>query len=533
MADKATLINKGGNKQVVDVGSTQAQDLFGQGYSLMGSTVAETKPVITTPINTPATEPVAISGAEFNTKEKQQANFDNIQPIGNTLYGTPRSPVVPDVIPQTDFGNALSSEQSAQMESTANQKVGFNEKQIGELNKANERRVAGTASDIDIKNLTYAEGKGWSPTEAKQEEVIEPSTTDKIFNLMGNLTQERINAKEKAMKDQDLMAKGEAIAIAQTLANKLRTDLQNQGILDIKKEDAIRSKPILTSQIQGQLSEMSREQKLDTMIMQNNYNNALVELQIAEGNYDRAREIVKETADDAYNMSVDKLNTMLFKNEIEDMAAQKLEKSLLEEREMALNGYVHIKSPESLKGLTEDQIYRDPVNGNIYMKPEPDVSQIINVGGRMKGLDSKGNIIRDFGSTASGLSIAEQLSLLNSGMTIGEDGTITRDTSNANVDQIASAIKQIESNNNYEAKGASGEYGAYQFMPKTWEEWSSQYAQQVLQMSMTLNPTPENQDAVAKWKISQWVSQGLSPEQIAAKWNSGSEIGWENKNWHK
>ena len=38
-------------------------------------------------------------------------------------------------------------------------------------------------------------------------------------------------------------------------------------------------------------------------------------------------------------------------------------------------------------------------------------------------------------------------------MTIGEDGTITRDTSNANVDQIASAIKQIESNNNYEAKG--------------------------------------------------------------------------------
>lgn len=345
---------------------------------------------------------VAIDGAKYDTRDKQQSAFTNIQPIGNTLYGTPRSPVVPDVIPQTDFGNALSSEQSAQMESTANQKVGFNEKQIGELNKANERRVAGTASDIDIKNLTYAEGKGWSPTEAKQEEVIEPSTTDKIFNLMGNLTQERINAKEKAMKDQDLMAKGEAIAIAQTLANKLRTDLQNQGILDIKKEDAIRSKPILTSQIQGQLSEMSREQKLDTMIMQNNYNNALVELQIAEGNYDRAREIVKETADDAYNMSVDKLNAMLFKNEIEDMAAQKLEKSLLEEREMALSGYVHIKSPESLKGLTEDQIYRDPVNGNIYMKPEPTVSRVMEINGVTYGFDDKGNKIVNYGPTGKG-----------------------------------------------------------------------------------------------------------------------------------
>ena len=41
--------------------------------------------------------------------------------------------------------------------------------------------------------------------------------------------------KEKAMKDQDLMAKGEAI-IYRTLANKLRTDLQNQGILDIKRK---------------------------------------------------------------------------------------------------------------------------------------------------------------------------------------------------------------------------------------------------------------------------------------------------------
>ena len=45
------------------------------------------------------------------------------------------------------------------------------------------------------------------------------------------------------------------------------------------------------------------------------------------------------------------------------------------------------------------------------------------------------------------------------------------------LDQIANAIKQIESNNNpYEAKGASGEYGAYQFMPELGNEWSSQYA---------------------------------------------------------
>lgn len=359
------------------------------------------------PISSPQTPQapqgsVAIDGAKFDTREKQQEAFTNIQPIGNTLYGTPRSPVVPDIISQTDFSNALSSEQSAEMESIANQKIGFNEKQIGELNKANERRVAGTANDIDIKNLTYAESKGWSPSEAKKEEVIEPSTTDKIFNLMESLTRERINAREKAMKDQDLMAKGEAIAVAQTLANKLRTDLQNQGIMDIKEQDVVRSKPILTSQIAGQLNEMSREQKLDTMIMQNNYNNALVELQIAEGNYDRAREIVKETADDAYNMSLDQLNAMIFKNEIEDKAAQRLDQSLQEERALALEGYVHIKSPESLKGLTEDQIYRDPVNGNIYMKPEPTVSRVMEINGVTYGFDDKGNKIVNYGPTVKG-----------------------------------------------------------------------------------------------------------------------------------
>lgn len=85
---KATLINKLGQKQVVESGSQQAQELFGQGYSLMGAT--------------PQGQ-VAIPGAQYNTRELQQANFSNIQPIGGTLYGTPKIPAVPTQVSGTQL----------------------------------------------------------------------------------------------------------------------------------------------------------------------------------------------------------------------------------------------------------------------------------------------------------------------------------------------------------------------------------------------------------------------------------------------
>jgi len=123
-----------------------------------------------------------------------------------------------------------------------------------------------------------------------------------------------------------------------------------------------------------------------------------------------------------------------------------------------------------------------------------------------------------------------QLKLTESGFVYDNNGNLVKDVSSSTADQIAEAIKQVESGGNYNAQGGSGENGAYQFMPATWRAWSSDYASQVLQESVAKLPmTEENQDAVAKWKIQSWLDQGLTPQQIAAKWNSGSEIGWENK----
>jgi len=89
---------------------------------------------------------------------------------------------------------------------------------------------------------------------------------------------------------------------------------------------------------------------------------------------------------------------------------------------------------------------------------------------------------------------------------------------------LAKAIRKTESNDNFNAKGKSGESGAYQWMPATWKE----HAKEVLG-DANAQMTPANQNAVAYTIIKGWKDRGLNPAQIAAKWNSGSEKGWENK----
>lgn len=92
---KATLINKAGQKVVVESGSQQAQQYFGQGYTLMG---APTTPAasVATQTQTP-TGSIPIPGNIFNTGDLQKQNFSNIQPVGTPgqpgagLVGTPKA----------------------------------------------------------------------------------------------------------------------------------------------------------------------------------------------------------------------------------------------------------------------------------------------------------------------------------------------------------------------------------------------------------------------------------------------------------
>jgi hypothetical protein len=103
-------------------------------------------------------------------------------------------------------------------------------------------------------------------------------------------------------------------------------------------------------------------------------------------------------------------------------------------------------------------------------------------------------------------------------------GVDTRDQkSQPAVDQILNAIAHAEgTRGDYRARGGSGEYGKYQFMPETWNDWSQRYLGEVK------DPTPENQDAVARSRVQDLLNKGHTAEQIASMWNSGSPD-WEGK----
>jgi hypothetical protein len=91
------------------------------------------------------------------------------------------------------------------------------------------------------------------------------------------------------------------------------------------------------------------------------------------------------------------------------------------------------------------------------------------------------------------------------------------------VHAIIATFSHQESRGNYFAIGGSGDRGKYQILPSTWKGWCREYFGKQLEMS------PTNQDLMIETVISDWVDKGLTIEQIAAKWNSGSHIGWKNK----
>lgn len=83
---------------------------------------------------------------------------------------------------------------------------------------------------------------------------------------------------------------------------------------------------------------------------------------------------------------------------------------------------------------------------------------------------------------------------------------------------LTKAIRQEESGGNFQAKGKSGEYGAYQWMPNTWTADSQKYLGQSVPFGTA---TPEQQNEVAYKKIAAWKAAGYNVGQIASMWNAG------------
>jgi len=81
---------------------------------------------------------------------------------------------------------------------------------------------------------------------------------------------------------------------------------------------------------------------------------------------------------------------------------------------------------------------------------------------------------------------------------------------------VAQAIVEVETQGKCHLGGKSGERGCFQFMPGTWEHWSVRFFGHVASM------TPENEYAVALYKIQKHIDEGYGDSQIALIWNQGN-----------
>lgn len=89
---------------------------------------------------------------------------------------------------------------------------------------------------------------------------------------------------------------------------------------------------------------------------------------------------------------------------------------------------------------------------------------------------------------------------------------------------LAKAIRQTESKGDFNAKGASGEWGAYQYTKPTWDADNKAFGTNYEYGKAT----PEQQNELAYKKIKSLKDQGHNVGQVASIWNSGKPE-WEGK----
>lgn len=95
----------------------------------------------------------------------------------------------------------------------------------------------------------------------------------------------------------------------------------------------------------------------------------------------------------------------------------------------------------------------------------------------------------------------------------GKEVNYSRPKDQIDPNLLAKAISLHESGGR-QVKGASGEFGSFQFMPGTW----TQICKQV--MGEVLPQTPENEQFVAQRKITQLVQKFGNIQDVAKVWNT-------------
>lgn len=460
MANQATLINKTGQKQVVETGSQQAQQLFGQGYTLMGA-----KPTVnpTLPTSLPSS---TIVGENAPSTITPVNNYDSTD-VTSLMAGTD--------VTQKGLQSQLTKTGQVTPEETAKTKLQDEfATTAGEIKTAKTAAIKQGQQTYDLEGNTKNFQQIMPQIETKRAEfnAAEIAQEGKVGSAASIYGRQALIQRQRAVELAGLSAVAEAYRGNITLA----TDTIEKSVNALYKpqEDYLAN---LKDQLDFSYKDMDAAEK-------------------------KKADQLKLVADERTNLIEKEKNEKLAINKIMLDAAQ---------------GGADSETIRKIQGVKSEAEAIEIAGKGGFLK---DLSKVPNI--EVVGQDEMGNNIYGYFDTKTGKVVyLNQDSNGNTGFYGSQEST---------ADDIANAIKTVESSGNYNAKGGSGENGAYQFMPSTWASWSKDYAAQVLGKSVgNMAMTPENQDAVARWKIQSWLDQGLNAEQIAAKWNSGSETGWETK----
>jgi hypothetical protein len=157
---------------------------------------------------------------------------------------------------------------------------------------------------------------------------------------------------------------------AATELEKSRQAIADKQLLDAEQLETIADKPIPLNFIQRQQSQYTADQYIDNLKAVQNHNNLLILARMAEGNFLEAQRINKDIANDNYQIELLKIDRAREQRLINENEAELLRQEEQTEFDRASAGYIHIKDPALLEGLTEDQIIR--VGNKVYRKPEED-----------------------------------------------------------------------------------------------------------------------------------------------------------------
>jgi len=405
---------------------------------------------------------VDIPGAQYNTRDKQLAAFTNIQPIGNTLYGVPK---VPEQMPEVETKKEnvivpVAPEQTDYNKSFLESLSGAGKSLEDYLSKTNEPLPEQKSVDIvsaRVQELLGQTGKVGERRTELQTQLGVPEQTKQLAELNTQIA-------SRAAQFKSLMEQNANLPISSRIIGGTQDRLTRQAGVEL-----------------GALTSLA---------------------QAMQGNIEMAKQTASDTVEFEFAPIEAQLNQQLQQLEASYSALTRVEQRRADDRTLAIKQYLgEIEGQKEIKNNIAEIMVAASKNG---------ASQDILK--KIMAATNYGDAVIAAGPYLMGPQTLPSLPtpVVNA---INYSGT----TAN----EIANAIKMVEGGGNYNAKGGSGESGAYQFMPATWKQYSGEYLNSIGKAGQSLSMTPENQDTVALYKIQGWIDQGYSADQIASIWNSG------------